>query len=236
MSPAPARWNWREPIRPWERTTLPPNQRATINNYSAAAAGVLVSSGNQQVGGINGAGNVQVTPPAGQSASLTADHITAGSLVIGGDATSAAVVTIAASNSDGAPLAQSSGFAVASSLTPNAPIAASALPSSGLLAADGSSSDGLSLGGSTSANLNIGSSVAAVPEPSAIILLAFGSLICLLTPCGARSGCQATAIAWCPDARFYHRGFPPHHAPSGSESSLGMRCASGRSDAPSPSA
>ena len=108
-------------------TTTPAN-RAAISNNSTATAGVLVSSGNQQVGGIDGTGNVQVSPPTGLTDSLTADHITAGSLVIGGDATSSAVVTIAASNPDGTPMAQSSGFALAGStlLNSSAPFASDA--------------------------------------------------------------------------------------------------------------
>ena len=126
-------------------STTPAN-RAAISNLSTATAGVLVSSGNQQVGGIDGAGNVQVTPPTGQSDSLTADHITAGGLVIGGDATSSAVVTIAASNPDGTPMASSSGFALADSLASSTSFALGTLSSSNLLAAAGSSSDGVSLG------------------------------------------------------------------------------------------
>ena len=89
--------------------------RAAIGNNSAAAVGLLVSSGNQIVGGIDGAGSVQVAPPTGQTASLTADYITAGSLMIGGDATSSAIVNIAASDASGNPTA-SGGFALAGSL------------------------------------------------------------------------------------------------------------------------
>ena len=83
--------------------------RATVKVESTAST-LLVSTGNQQVGGIDGSGTVQISPPTGQSDSLTADHITAGSLILGGDATSSAVVTIAASNPDGTSMAQSTEF------------------------------------------------------------------------------------------------------------------------------
>ena len=50
-----------------------------------------------------------------------------------------------------------------------------------LLTADGASGDSLSVGGSTFANLNVGGSVAAVPEPSSVVLLILGSLAILLS-------------------------------------------------------
>ena len=65
--------------------------------------------------------------------SLTADHIMAGSLVIGGDATNSALVTIAASNPDGSPTA-STGFALAGSLASDS--ASSGFAGNGLSAAD----------------------------------------------------------------------------------------------------
>ena len=54
--------------------TATPGNRVAIANTSTAAAGLLVSGGNQQVGGIDGTGNVQVNA----STSLTADHIVQG--------------------------------------------------------------------------------------------------------------------------------------------------------------
>ena len=51
-------------------TTAPAN-RVTITNSSNAAAGLLISAGNQQVGGISGTGNTQVNA----GVRLTTDHI-----------------------------------------------------------------------------------------------------------------------------------------------------------------
>ena len=65
--------------------------RVDIANGTDSTTTVLVSGGTQQVGGIDGQGNVQVNAAAG----LTANHITAGALIIGGDASNSAVVTIA---------------------------------------------------------------------------------------------------------------------------------------------
>jgi autotransporter-associated beta strand protein len=93
--------------------------RAAIVNNSAAPAGVLVSGTNQQVGGIDGSGNVVVD--AGSD--LTADHIVQNALVIGGAPGSPATVTIAASDSNGNSLSEAdstttmnSGFTLAGSL------------------------------------------------------------------------------------------------------------------------
>ncbi len=143
--------------------------RVDITNNAGT---VLADSGAvQQVGGIDGTGNVQVN----SAASLTANHITATSLVIGGDANHAAVVTIAASNADGTPMA-TSGFAVADALTAGASFGSGALSSSSLLAADGgSSSPAVSLDGG---NLGGGSlsGTGAVPEPSSLLLMGIGLL------------------------------------------------------------
>ena len=51
-------------------TTIPAN-RVAITNSSNAVAGLLVSAGSQQLGGIGGSGNTQVNA----GASLIADHI-----------------------------------------------------------------------------------------------------------------------------------------------------------------
>jgi fibronectin-binding autotransporter adhesin len=88
----------------------PPANRVVITNSSNAVAGLLVSAGNQQVGGIGGTGNTQVN---GDS-ELTANHIIQSSLIIGGAATSPGLVTIDASDVAGNPLI--GGFA--DSLTP----------------------------------------------------------------------------------------------------------------------
>jgi fibronectin-binding autotransporter adhesin len=83
--------------------TTGPNNRVAITDTSNAAAGFLVSAGNQQVGGINGNGNTQVSA----GASLTADHIIQTALIIGGTSSSRGLVVIDASDSSGNPLASS---------------------------------------------------------------------------------------------------------------------------------
>ncbi|HEV3418155.1 MAG TPA: MBG domain-containing protein [Pirellulales bacterium] len=81
-------------------STVATGNTTNITNNSTSANGVLVTGVNQVVGGIDGAGNIVVN----SGASLTANHIVQGSLVIGGDATNPATVTIAASDSAGNPL------------------------------------------------------------------------------------------------------------------------------------
>ena len=156
-------------------------QRVAIYDTSTAPVGILVSGGNQQVGAISGTGNIQLAPPSGQSVSLTADHIKAGDLVIGGDATSSAILSIAPSDTFGNPTDASS-FAVAGSLTSGA-ATIDATASASLLAAGGSpASGGSSLGGSALAGSSVGGA-AAVPEPSTLLLLILGSLAALLPVC-----------------------------------------------------
>ncbi|HEV2973330.1 MAG TPA: autotransporter-associated beta strand repeat-containing protein [Pirellulales bacterium] len=152
---------------------------AQINNNSSAAAGLLVSgtASVQRVGGIDGTGTTQVN--AGDS--LTANHIVQGALIIGGTSTSAALVTIDASDASGNPLVASSGLAVASSLDSNEPFASGTTSSStSLLADNGSSSTaGSTLTGSAGAGgASLGA--ASVPEPSSVLLLVLGSLACLV--------------------------------------------------------
>jgi fibronectin-binding autotransporter adhesin len=134
--------------------------RVNITNNSNAAAGVLVSGANQQVGNIDGPGNVQINA----GASLTANHITAGALVIGGTAGSAATLTIDASDALGNPLGQSSGLALAGSLQSTAPFTAGAPSSSSLdpPSAEDFSGDPIPAGP--------GADPTAVPEPSTLLL------------------------------------------------------------------
>ena len=79
------------------------SNRANIINNSSAAAGLIVSGGNQQVGNIDGAGVAQVAA----GAELTANHIVAAALFIGGAAGNPALVAIDASNAAGQPLSDS---------------------------------------------------------------------------------------------------------------------------------
>ncbi len=84
-------------------TTTPAN-RVAISDSSSAAAGLLISAGHQQVGGIGGMGTTQVAA----GASLTADHIVQGALILSGAAGNPAFVTIDASDSNGGPLTDGS--------------------------------------------------------------------------------------------------------------------------------
>ncbi len=136
-----------------------PAHRVNIANSSSAAAGLLVSGTNQQVGNIDGNGTTSVAAGAG----LTANHIIQAALVIGGTAGSPATVTIAASNASGNPLADSSGSSFASSLPSNEPLT----PAGGQLGLPATASG---LSGGTSAT---------VPEPSALLLIAIGAICCV---------------------------------------------------------
>jgi hypothetical protein len=153
---------------------------AQINNSSTATAGLLVSGTTsvQRVGGIDGTGTTQVN--AGDS--LTANHINQGSLVIGGTASLAALVTIDASDASGNPLVASSGLAVAGSLDSNESFASGTTSSTtSLVGGSGSSSAaGSSLTSTASASGASLASTSAVPEPSTVLLVVLGGLVCMI--------------------------------------------------------
>ena len=142
--------------------TSTPGNRVTIINTSSAAAGLLVSAGPQQVGGISGNGKTQINP----GASLTADHIIQNALIISGTSVSHAVATINASDTAGNPLGQPSGL---DSLMAGGAFDTGVFSSSNLPA-----SDGASLGGSALSVNNFGDSAAAVPEPTPFVLILIG--------------------------------------------------------------
>ena len=98
------------------------NASINIANNSTATAGIVVTGQNQIVGGIDGAGNVQVSNGGG----VTANHITAGSLVIGNGGT----FTIAPSDASGNPLAQGASTTVVAAGAASANSAATSLPTS----------------------------------------------------------------------------------------------------------
>ncbi len=135
--------------------------RVNVMNNSTAAAGLLVSGTNQQVGGINGAGNTSVAAIA----SLTANHIVQTALAIGGAAGSHGLVTIAPSGPTGNPLDQTSGFALAGSLISGDQVGTGSTGSTNLGSAGGANlatlpaEDFAGIGGSLP-----------VPEPSTLLL------------------------------------------------------------------
>jgi hypothetical protein len=151
--------------------------RADVLNNSTAGAGLHVTGTNQQVGFVDGTGTTQVD--AGSD--LTANHIVQSALVIGGTATSPAVVTIDASDTNGNPLAATA--ASSSSL-----IAGTPGPSS--LLSSGASSPGSSSLGLSSPALGVPSigGSAAVPEPSTLVLISIGALVGMLAAVRGRRG------------------------------------------------
>jgi autotransporter-associated beta strand protein len=134
--------------------------RMNITNNSNST-GLLVSGTHQQVGNIDGSGNTQVN--AGSD--LTANYIIQNALIIDGAAGNPALITIDASDASGNPLVQSSGFALAGSVTPG-----------GTFGARGISSANLSSGGLADLGVpSFGDSVgrvnpSSVPEPSTLLL------------------------------------------------------------------
>ena len=146
---------------------------------NSTADTLLISGGNQIVGGIDGSGTVQVMV----NATLTANHISAGALVIGGDAANSAMVTIGASDTNGQPTAVAIDFALDGSLGPSDSPTVGSASASSLIAADSASSAGASprMSAPTIGALgNTLGSTAVVPEPSTLLLLALGILACLL--------------------------------------------------------
>jgi fibronectin-binding autotransporter adhesin len=136
--------------------------RVNITN-SSNSTGLLVSGTNQQVGNIDGLGTTQVN--AGSD--LTANHIIQSALIIGGMSGNAALVTIDASDASGNPLGQSSGFALAGSLTPSIPFAVGGMSSASLSNATTGSAD---LANSTTGKSVESNNPAPVPEPSTLLL------------------------------------------------------------------
>lgn len=150
-----------------------PADRVNISNNSTAAAGLLVSGTNQQVGKIDGPGATSVAA----GGSLTANHIVESALVIGGTASAPATVTIAASDASGNSLTESSGFASTNSLSSTAP--SGTLSPSSLLAASGAPSSGPGLAGASVGGTDLGANSTAVPEPSALVLLVLGGMLAI---------------------------------------------------------
>jgi autotransporter-associated beta strand protein len=145
--------------------------RVAITNNSTTPAGILVSGTGQVVGNIDGSGNTQVNP----GSSLTANHIVQNALDIGGTSTSHGTVTIAASSATGNPLIDTSSTALGEP-TSTSPAFAMSPTSASAIVGDGL---GLANFGSLSTSVpGLGSPPLGntVPEPSTLVLFAFGGL------------------------------------------------------------
>ena len=149
------------------------NRVHIVNN--STASGIIVSGMNQVVGGIDGPGNTQVN--AGSR--LLADHIIQGALVIGGAASNPGLVMIDASDVQGNSLEQTSGFALAESLTPSGPFSEGVNNSTNLSSTVAHSTDLAPLSVDDSAVIG---NAAPVPEPSTLML----ALLVVLSVVGAR--------------------------------------------------
>jgi autotransporter-associated beta strand protein len=138
-----------------------PTHRVNISNTSTAAAGLLVTGQNQQVGGVNGSGTTGIAA----GGSLTANHIIQTALVLGGTAGSHSLATVAASSASGGPLlGQSNASAMAGSLTPSDPFGSAGVGSTGL---NGGGTEQAAFSGS---NSPVSGGSTAVPEPSTCLL------------------------------------------------------------------
>jgi autotransporter-associated beta strand protein/T5SS/PEP-CTERM-associated repeat protein len=135
--------------------------RVNVTNDSIST-GLLVTGTHQQVGNIDGAGTTQVN--AGSD--LTANHIIQSVLVIGGTAASHGLVTIDASDASGNPLGQSSGIALAGSLSSSGPFGAD-----GITSANMSSGSGTELSSLSPSSSVVGGNPSSVPEPSTLLLI-----------------------------------------------------------------
>ncbi|HEV2971100.1 MAG TPA: autotransporter-associated beta strand repeat-containing protein [Pirellulales bacterium] len=143
------------------------NRVNVINNSNAP--GILVSGTNQQVGNIDGSGTTQVN--AGSD--LTANHIVQSALVIGGTSKNPGLVTIDASDASGNPLGESSGFALADSLTPSAPFGEGVNNSANLTT---TATDSPAPTPITAGDSDLIGNASSVPEPSTLLLALFAVL------------------------------------------------------------
>lgn len=146
------------------------NREHVVNNSLGAtdqSAGLVVSGIHQVVGAIDGSGTTSVA----SGCDLRADHIVQAALIIGGTSLTPATVTIDSSDASGNPLSQSSGFALADSLTPSDPFDTIAPSSWDSPVSSGSSTIPSILGGS-----NLSANASAVPEPSTLLLTLFAAL------------------------------------------------------------
>ena len=137
---------------------------ANISNNSTAAAGVHVTGTHQKVGNIDGTGATQVD----SGSDLTANHIIQGALVIGGDATHPALVTIDASDAAGHPL---SALPVSLLGIPSRLTTGGALEVGGASGVGSSRAGGFEPVAASAGSFSSGGSLSSVPEPSSLLLV-----------------------------------------------------------------
>ncbi len=169
-----------------------PGHRVNVINDSTAAAGLLVSGTNQQVGNIDGTGTTVVNT----GLSFTANHIVQGALVIGGGpATSThSLVTIDPSDSSGNPLIDpltaTGSSSMLAALEPPPPLADETIGSPASATAD----DVRVVTTGATANTSALPHEAGVPEPASLVLLALGGamLVGRARWRSGRTGCSIT--------------------------------------------
>lgn len=144
---------------------------------SSSAPGLVVSGSHQVVGALDGSGTTQIN--AGSD--LTADHIIQSALVIGGTSGSAGIVTIAASDATGNPIAGASSTLLAgnsTALTTDPSVGDSSL-GLGLATSRGlQSNDSTTNSRATALDDSEQANSSAVPEPTAFVL-SFVALVAL---------------------------------------------------------
>ena len=140
------------------------NHVKITNNSTATGGGLLITGAGQQVGAINGTGNLVVN----SGASLTADGIVQNSLIIGASAT----VTLAPTDANGLPDLLASSDATNGA----APFGTGISGTTDLLGADGAQTTQSET--ATSANGSLGSN-SAVPEPSGFCLAIAAGISCI---------------------------------------------------------
>jgi autotransporter-associated beta strand protein len=163
------------------------NRAHIVNN--STSAGVVVSGTHQVVGGIDGAGDIQIN--AGSD--LTANHIIQNALTIGGTAGSPGLVTVDASDPSGNPLvaALSHNGGLGSAAFETSILSSGSVAIGDLSFPSAPSGEFADAGPILSREAGKESNASSVPEPSAVLLLGLGvAVIFLMVP--RQNASQAT--------------------------------------------
>ena len=153
-------------------SALSSNVNVANGSTQASGGGLIVSGSNQQVGNVDGAGDLVIEA----GGALTANRVNQNALLIGGTPSAPALLTIAASDSEIGGLADDgSGLAVAGPLLPdNSFMDSTAGSGNSLTSLDASGPDSF---GTSAAGSLAGAADAfqtAVPEPSTLVLICLG--------------------------------------------------------------